>query len=171
MKKALALVNVVISSFPCEVWRLRMANIDFQIVRHLVLQVCLSFILVWFGIQQVISPSEWAGFVPGVISSHIPVGGVELILAHGVLLLLSATGIFFGVFPKSASLLAAALLLEIIVVLFLKGESEGLIVRDVGLLAMAVVLTFDQFPVLTVRSTQWVRRDLQSRQKTLSSPL
>ena len=148
-----------------------MANINFQIVRHLLLRFCLGFILVWFGIQQVVNPSEWTGFVPGVISSHSPVGGIGLILVHGVFLLLAAIGISFGVFPKSACLLAAALLLEIIVVLFLKGDTEGLIVRDLGLLVMAIVLAFDQFPVLTVRFPQSVRRNPQSEQGSLSLPL
>jgi uncharacterized membrane protein YphA (DoxX/SURF4 family) len=131
-----------------------MTNIDPQIVRHLLLRFCLGFILVWFGTQQLVNPGEWTGFVPEFVSSHSPVSGVGLILAHGALLLLSGIGISFGVFPKSASLLAAALLLEIIVVLFLKGNSGGLIVRDVGLLGMAVVLTIDRFQVFMVRFPQ-----------------
>jgi uncharacterized membrane protein YphA (DoxX/SURF4 family) len=136
-----------------------MDNINYQLMRHLLLRFCLGFILIWFGIQQVINPSEWTGFVPEIISSHSPVGGIGLIFVHGALLTIAAIGISVGLFPKSASLLAATLLLEIIVVLSVKGNSGGLIVRDIGLLVMALVLAIDQFPVLKLGIPQLVRRN------------
>jgi hypothetical protein len=58
-------------------------------------------------------------------------------------------------------LLAAALLLEIIVVLLIQGDSSGLIVRDIGLLVMALVLALDQFPVLKLPIFQVAQRNSQ----------
>ena len=136
-----------------------MENSNYQLIRHLLLRFCLGFILVWFGIQQVISPSEWTGFIPDIISSHSPAGGIGLIFVHGTLLTMAAIGISFGLFPKGASLLAAVLLLEIIVVLSVKGDNAGLIVRDIGLLVMALVLALDQFPVLKLGIPPLVRRN------------
>jgi len=138
-----------------------MDNINYQLIRHLLLRFCLGFILVWFGIQQVISPSEWAHLVPETMSSHSPIGDIGLIFVHGALLTMAAIGISVGLFPKSSSLLAAALLLEIIVVLLIGGDSSGLIVRDIGLLVMALVLALDQFPVLKLRIPQVVQGNSQ----------
>jgi len=138
-----------------------MDNINHQLIRHLLLRFCLGFILVWFGIQQVINPGEWVRFIPEIVSSYSPVGGIGLIFLHGALLTLAAIGISLGLFPKWASLLAAALLLEIIVILLIGGDSSGLIVRDIGLLVMALVLALDQFPVLKLRIPQVVQRNSQ----------
>ncbi len=138
-----------------------MDNINRQLMRHLLLRFCLGFILVWFGIQQMISPSQWTGFIPEVISSHSPVGGIGLILVHSTLLLLAAIGIFVGLFPKSACLLAAALLLGIVMGLFFRDNSGSLIVRDIGLLVMALALAFDKFPVLKLQIPQLVRSNPQ----------
>ena len=136
-----------------------MDHINYQLMRHLLLRFCLGFILIWFGIQQVLNPGQWAGFIPEIISSYSPVGDIGLIFVHGVLLTVAAIGISAGLFPKTASLLAAILMLEIIVVLSVKGDNAGLIVRDIGLLVMALVLALDQFPALKLGIPPLVRRN------------
>jgi hypothetical protein len=138
-----------------------MENTNRQLMRHLLLRFSLGFILLWFGLQQVISPGEWSEFIPEIWSSYSPVGGMGLIFVHGALLTMAAIGIFAGLFPRGACMLAAALLLEIIVVLLIRGDSGGLIVRDIGLLVMALVLALDQFPVLKLPSFQGVQRNSQ----------
>jgi hypothetical protein len=143
------------------VWRSGMENSSHQLIRHLLLRFSLGFILLWFGLQQVISPGQWTEFVPEILSSHIPGGASGLIFVHGALLTMSAIGIFTGLIPKGSCLLAAALLLEIIVVLLIQGDSSGLIVRDIGLLVMALVLALDQFPVLKLPIFQVAQRNSQ----------
>ena len=118
--------------------------------RHLLMRLTLAFILGWFGIQQVLAPSEWTDFIPAIISGHIPIAAVDLILVHGVLLLVAAVGIILGLFLVGSCLLAVGLFFEIILVLLLTAGNSGLIVRDVGLLALAIALALD--PVQFLRT-------------------
>jgi hypothetical protein len=45
--------------------------------------------------------------------------------------------------------------------LLIQGDSSGLIVRDIGLLVMALVLALDQFPVLKLPIFQVAQRNSQ----------
>lgn len=138
-----------------------MDNINYHLIRHLLLRFSLGFILVWFGTQQVINPSEWTGLIPETVANHSPVGDIGLILVNGTFLIVAAIGISVGLFPKCACLFAAAHLLAIIVDLFFMGNNGGLIVRDIGILVMALVLAFDQFPVLKLRIPHLAQRKSQ----------
>ena len=107
------------------------------------MRLMMGFTLGWFGGLQVRSQSDWVDFVPDFISRLSPVADSYLIFLHGSLLLLAAAGIFIGLRFVAASLLATALLSFIIFALIVDGGSVNLIVRDIGILGLAVGLVFD----------------------------
>ena len=84
---------------------------------------------------------------------------------------MAATGIVLGLFLRKACLLAAGLLLEIIVGLVLTGDDAGLIVRDLGLLALAVTLALDPTQFLRVTLTPLGQGALRLAQATAVAPL
>ena len=134
-----------------------MAKWRADIIRHLLMRFTLGTVLGWFGIQQILSPAEWIDFVPAIFSRYSPIMETDLILLHGSLLILAGAGILLGVVFMGASLLAAGLLIEIIISLFLVGSPANLIVRDMGLLGLAIALVFDSTRFWHLELGQWLR--------------
>ncbi len=112
-------------------------------VRHVLMRAGLAFVMTWFGIQELRNPSEWAVFVPSVIADHSPVALNDLILLHGFLLLLAAGSVGLGLLYLPGCLLAMGLLTDILFGLWLDNGINDLVIRDVGLLAMAGGLALD----------------------------
>lgn len=131
-----------------------------RIACHLVMRVSLAFVLGWFGIQQLRAPNAWTGFIPAVVLEHSPVSGAALVLLHGLLLAVAACGIFLGIACTAASWLASALLLEVTIALVLAEGSAPLVVRDIGLLGLALALAFDPARFLQLGQAPWVQRSL-----------
>lgn len=127
-----------------------------QIIRHLLMRLMMGFILGWFGGLQVRSQSDWVDFVPDFISRLSPIADSYLIFLHGSLLLLAAVGIFLGLRFAAASLLATILLSFIIFTLIVGEGSVNLIVRDIGILGLAIGLTFDPVRFWQLDTAQWL---------------
>ena len=98
----------------------------------------LGLVLAWFGYHELVQPSLWTGYVP-VVSAASSLA-VLLVLAHGWLLLLLAVAIVAGVAHRSASAVAALLMLEIVISLTVTGGLSDLTMRDVGVLGLAICL-------------------------------
>src|SRR2546425_5138853 len=111
---------------------------------HLLMRAGLGFVLGWFGVQELHSPSEWAIFVPSFVSDYSPISVNDLIFLHGFLLLLAAASIVLGLFLVLGCFLALGLLVEIVVGLLIDGGASDLVIRDVGLLALAGALGLDR---------------------------
>lgn len=103
----------------------------------LLLRLSLGGIFAFFGVQAVLDPALHLGiwFAPWVEALPI-IGTSQFVFALGVLEILVAIALIFGVGIRYASLIAAGLLLGIIVNLGL-GE---IAYRDIVLLAAALVL-------------------------------
>lgn len=98
-------------------------------------RLLLSLVLLWFGYHELVSPGLWTGYVPILAAtSH---GAQVLVLAHGWLLLVLAAALLGGVAPRLAALVASMLLLEIVISLSVTGLSD-LVLRDVGVLGLAL---------------------------------
>ena len=101
-------------------------------------RLLLGLVLAWFGYHELVQPSLWTGYVP-VVSAASSLA-VLLVLAHGWLLLLLAVAIVAGVAHRSASVVAALLMLEIVISLTVTGGVSDLTMRDVGVLGLAICL-------------------------------
>lgn len=131
-----------------------------RIVCHLVMRASLAFVLGWFGTQQLRNPGAWTDFVPAIVLEYSLVSGTTLVLLHGFLLIVSACGVSLGIAYAAASWLASALLLEVTIALVLADGSAPLVVRDIGLLGLALALAFDPARFLQLEQAPWVQRSL-----------
>ena len=101
-------------------------------------RVLLGLVLAWFGYHELVQPSLWTGYVPLVSASSL---AVLLVLAHGWLLLMLAVAMIAGIAVRAAAAVSAALLLEIVISLAVTNGLSDLVLRDVGVLGLAVCLT------------------------------
>jgi hypothetical protein len=100
-------------------------------------RVLLSLVLAWFGYHELVQPALWSGYVPLVSGSL----AVLLVLAHGWLLFILAVAMIAGIAIRAVAAVTAALLLEIVVSLTVTSGLSDLVLRDVGVLGLAVALT------------------------------
>jgi len=101
-------------------------------------RLLLGLVLAWFGYHELVQPSLWAGYVPVVSGSTL---AVLLVLAHGWLLLMLAVAMFAGIAIRAVAAVVVALLLQIVTSLTMSGGLSDLVLRDVGVLGLAVCLT------------------------------
>ncbi len=98
----------------------------------------LGLVLAWFGYHELVQPSLWTGYVPVVSGSSL---AVLLVLAHGWLLLMLAVAMIAGIAVRAAAAVAVALVVEIVISLAISNGFSDLVLRDVGVLGLAVCLT------------------------------
>lgn len=101
-------------------------------------RVLLGLVLAWFGYHELVQPSLWTGYVPVVSASSL---AVLLVLVHGWLLLVLAVAVIAGIAVRAVAAISVALLLEIVISLTMTSGLSDLILRDVGVLGLAVCLT------------------------------
>jgi uncharacterized membrane protein YphA (DoxX/SURF4 family) len=102
-------------------------------------RVALGLVLAWFGYHELVRPGEWTGYVPVISPSSSP--AIVLVLAHGWVLLVLAVALVAGIAPRLAAAIAALAMLEIVISLTVSGGLSDLILRDLGVLGLAVCLT------------------------------
>lgn len=102
-------------------------------------RVLLGLVLAWFGYHELVRPGLWTGYVP-VLSPGSSVS-VILVLAHGWVLMVLAVALVAGIVPRAAAAVAAVALTEIVISLAVSGGLSDLVLRDVGVLGVAVALT------------------------------
>jgi uncharacterized membrane protein YphA (DoxX/SURF4 family) len=102
-------------------------------------RVLLGLVLGWFGYHELVQPSLWTGYV-SIVAPSSPVA-VLAVLAHGWVLLMLAAALIAGVATRIAAAIAAVTLLEIIVSLTVTVGLSDLVLRDAGVLGLAICLT------------------------------
>lgn len=106
---------------------------------RLVLVLGLAFVFIAFGIDKFLFPDNWLGYVPGWIP----------IAAKPFLYLTGAFDVLLGVLlllPRASRVAAIACAAFIGVIVFTLGWNE-IVIRDIGLLAMAVALALMPAPI------------------------
>jgi hypothetical protein len=101
--------------------------------------VLLGLVLAWFGYHELVQPSLWTGYVPGLNSASST--AVVVVLAHGWLLLVLAVALIAGISARAAAGITALLLAEIVIWLTATAGLSDLTMRDVGVLGLAVCMT------------------------------
>jgi uncharacterized membrane protein YphA (DoxX/SURF4 family) len=103
-----------------------------------VARILLGLVLAWFGYHELVNPWLWTGYVP-VLSATSQLAQ-WLVLAHGWLLLVLAVGLVCGVAPRLLALVASLLLVQIVISLWVSGGLSDLVLRDVGVLGLAIAI-------------------------------
>ena len=101
-------------------------------------RVLLGLVLAWFGYHELVQPSLWTGYVPLVSGSALL---VLLVLAHGWLLLMLAVAMLAGIAVRAVAAVVVVLLLQIVTSLAMSNGLSDLVLRDMGVLGLAVCLT------------------------------
>jgi len=101
----------------------------------------LGFVMVWFGINEILSPQEWVTFVPSFVNP--PMLATLSVLAHGVLLIVCGLSLFLNYYRKISATIVSLMLLEIIVNLILISGLTDIVVRDIGLFGSSLALLFN----------------------------
>jgi len=102
-------------------------------------RVLLGLVLGWFGYHELAQPALWTGYVP-VLSPGSSMA-VLAVLAHGWLLLMLAAALMAGIATRIAAAIAAVTLLEIVFSLTVTAGLSDLVLRDLGVLGLAICLT------------------------------
>jgi uncharacterized membrane protein YphA (DoxX/SURF4 family) len=102
----------------------------------LVLRVGLALVVLWFGVSQLISPSDWLGYLPSFVFK-LPFSPESFILFNGVFEIIFGGLLLTGFWVRPAAALLSLHLLGIIITL---GYNE-IAVRDFGLL-LAMISVF-----------------------------
>lgn len=103
----------------------------------LVARLATGLVLGCFGFWELTNPAQWTGFVPGPVAAAAP--PVPLVLAHGWVLFVLAVAALIDFVGGIVSWIAVAVMTEIVFGLLMTSGLTDTLVRDVGLLALALV--------------------------------
>ncbi len=93
----------------------------------LLLRLGMAFVFIYFGTSQLMHPEQWTTFLPGW-ASNLPITAVKFVLLNGLIEVIGALLLIFGIWTRLVALLLALHLFGIAATV---GGSIG--VRDVGL--------------------------------------
>ena len=77
-----------------------------------ILRIGLALVVIWFGIAQISSPTDWIGFLPTWITS-LPISQLSVIYLNGWFELVFGTMLLFGVYTRFVALFLALHMLDI----------------------------------------------------------
>ncbi|MDO8467918.1 MAG: DoxX family membrane protein [Nanoarchaeota archaeon] len=103
----------------------------------IVLRISLSLVFLWFGINQIYSPTSWTGFVPPFVSSIISPGTV--VLMNGSLEIILGLFLISGLYVRFSSLVLAVHLFAIA----LPMGYNAIAIRDFGLAFATLAIFFN----------------------------
>ena len=108
--------------------------------KHLgtVISYALAFVVIWFGVNEIFTPGDWAAFVPAFLGTDA--FATFLVVVHGLLLIAAGLALAFNFYRRIGAALLTLMLAEIIVSLLVNSGLTDIVARDIGLLGMAVAL-------------------------------
>ena len=86
---------------------------------------------------ELMTPAQWIGYVPPLPAARVE--AVPLVLAHGWVLLMLGAAAWINFVPAVTAWLAVAALAEVVAALVWTGGLTTTLIRDIGLLALALV--------------------------------
>ena len=93
----------------------------------ILLRITISLVFLWFGINQILSPSDWVDFVPAFAS--VIVNAKTLVLVNGVFEIIFGLMLLTGIYVRISALLLGLHLMGIATSL----GYGALMIRDLGL--------------------------------------
>ncbi|MBI2207935.1 DoxX family protein [Candidatus Woesearchaeota archaeon] len=119
-----------------------------------IIRIGLAFVLLWFGLNQLVNPESFLGYIPQWLYPHdammqhehamqfmhnIPVPSVHVVLmGNGIFETAAGILLLIGLFTRVVAFIAA---LHLLVIAFSLGYND-IAVRDIGLSLMAASLVF-----------------------------
>lgn len=113
-------------------------------------RVILGLVLAWFGYHELMVPRQWTGYVP-ILSASSQLSQI-LVLAHGAILCVLAIGLIAGIAPKIFASIATLVMLEIVVSLTVTAGLSDLVLRDFGVMGLAISVASSHHERLVLHS-------------------
>jgi uncharacterized membrane protein YphA (DoxX/SURF4 family) len=109
-----------------------------KINQKVILSLALGFVVIWFGINEIMHPASWTAFAPSFLGEGSLV--YNLVIIHGFVLIISGISLILGFNRRFFALILSLMLLDIIITLIYNSGLEEIAVRDIGLFGMAIAL-------------------------------
>ncbi len=127
-----------VDNYPASMYNKSMKK---HINADVIIRIFLAFVLFWFGINEVMNPGMWVGFVPKFLGSGST--ATTLVTIHAIVLILAGLALLAKFYIKYTAIIVALMLIEIILDLISHGGLSGIAVRDIGLLALPLALAVE----------------------------
>lgn len=111
----------------------------------LIMRLSLVFVFAWFGISEVLDPRYWSGYVPQMVIEILPIPILPLVQGHGAVLTFLAICFLFKFQLRYTGILAILVLLSIIGGLISMNGFDEIVVRDIGLVGLALAIWLHSF--------------------------
>lgn len=112
----------------------------FAVKYPLVMRAFLGFVLLWFGVNELLDPRYWSGYVPPIVLQFFPFSVNVFVQAHGIVLSLLGLALFFKIYVRLTGFITMAVLLSIISGLIVTDGFNEIVVRDIGLFGLALAM-------------------------------
>ena len=103
----------------------------------LILRLGLGFVFIWFGIDKLINPINWLGYIPPKVAQLIFINLDSFIFLLGIVELILGTLLIIGLYTRIVAFIMAIHLALVVASL---GFNE-IAARDIGLLSIALYLS------------------------------
>jgi uncharacterized membrane protein YphA (DoxX/SURF4 family) len=103
----------------------------------IILRIGLAGVFLWFGINQIIDPSAWFGFIPQYALSLTGLTAATLVHYNALFEILAGTMLLFGLFTR---VVAFILFLHIFDIALTVGLNDSIGIRDLGLAVATFVI-------------------------------
>ena len=100
-----------------------------------IIRIGLAVVFIWFGIDKLIAPINWFGYVPSFIDA-LPISIRDFVLINGLFEIILGLMLLW---PRSVRIAADIIAAFLVAVLVFQGFNE-VTIRDLGLIAMALSL-------------------------------
>lgn len=111
-----------------------------------IIRVSLALVLLWFGIDEIINPENWFGYIPSWLTQILPSDIGTFIIINGIFEIIAGFLLLIGLHTRVIAFIAALHLLSITIAV---GYND-IAVRDFGLAMMAVSLIFSGAGILSL---------------------
>ncbi len=108
----------------------------------LIARLATGLVMGTFGAWELLAPSQWTEYVPPIPAARLE--AVPLVLAHGWILFVLAAAAWINFLPGVTAWLAVAMLTEVVAGLLWGTGISATIIRDVGVLALALVWALEE---------------------------
>jgi len=111
-----------------------------------IIRISLALVLLWFGIDEIVNPENWFGYVPTGLSPILPFSLNTFITLNGIFEIIIGLLLLIGLYTRIIAFIAA---LNLSFITIAVGYNE-IGVRDFGLTMMAISLIFSGAGVLSL---------------------
>ena len=102
------------------------------------MRLSLAFVFAWFGISEIFNPVYFSGYIPPFVKAFPFFNANLFIQTHGIVLALLSLCLIFKFQLRLTGIFNILMLMQVIVVLLLISGFNEIVVRDIGLLGLAI---------------------------------